>query len=133
MQAIAQAERDYLVSCGHCDVEMMRSKFHGHTCLPESIVRANRARRNVQRDYKAWPGYRFVSEYLKWARKAFELTAQGRTVRTNWAGSDLDASAWAREFHSALHLRILLKGRVPVSRKWDSDARFRLPLTRNIG
>ena len=58
--------------------------------------------------------YEHVHEYLSWSREAFLRTASGATVRTNWAGPNLDASGFRREFIAALHNRINLKGGLPV-------------------
>jgi len=63
------------------------------------------------------PNYQYVSEYLRWVRACFAATAQGRAVKTSWAGPELDAKGWHREFMAALHRRINSKGHLPVADK----------------
>lgn len=50
--------------------------------------------------------YQHVSEYLAMCRRAFAHTAAGGRVRMGWAGREMDAAEWRREFLTALHRRI---------------------------
>jgi hypothetical protein len=68
-------------------------------------------------DRSRW--YPAPGHYLAAIRRADAITAAGGTMRTNWAGSDLDAAAWQREKSRALHARINAKGGITYSRYND--------------
>jgi hypothetical protein len=63
-----------------------------------------------------WPGYRFIHEYLLWARAGFN----NKGVTTWWAGDRLTADQFRKEFIVALHNRIYLRMKPPKGRKYAS-------------
>ena len=82
-------------NCDECRADCERSFLHGQ-----------------------WPGYRFVTEYLSWAKPRIEAIRQGK--------SSVDARIWHRDFLRALHRRITLKGSSESGRKWNDSYRQRL-------
>jgi hypothetical protein len=65
--------------------------------------------------------YRFVHEYLTWARRALNVARDGGTVRIRWA-TEYQGGAFIREFTAALHARINHKAGInPTGRKFTQD------------
>jgi hypothetical protein len=64
------------------------------------------------RDHETNPAtwYPVPGVYLASVRRADAIVAQGGTIKTDWAGSALDARQWAAEKRRALHARITTKG-----------------------
>ncbi len=80
---------------------------------------AFRAKAQAHPDVWIWT-YRDPGLMLAFYRKAFAITAAGGTVRLSWAGRDLDAAGWRKNFRDALDRRINLKmGPPPPWRKLD--------------
>lgn len=65
-----------------------------------------------------WLGYRFVHEYLSWARPRVEAIRNGE--------DSVDARRWQREFTRALHNRINAKIGQPKGRKYADGYLARL-------
>jgi hypothetical protein len=58
--------------------------------------------------------------YVAAWKRANAVVAAGGTVRTSWAGADLDAAAWRRNVRDALDRRINARGGlVQTGRKWE--------------
>jgi hypothetical protein len=64
------------------------------------------------RDHETNPAnwYPVPGVYLASVRRVDAIVAQGGTIKTDWAGSALDAQQWAAEKRRALHARITAKG-----------------------
>lgn len=51
-------------------------------------------------------------KYLAFARRCFDITEAGGSVRIFWNGEHLDYAGWRQEFRKALQARINLKARM---------------------
>lgn len=67
---------------------------------------------------RQWLGYRYVTEYLAWAKPRIEAIRNGE--------DSANARIWYRDFIRALQRRITLKGASEAGRKWNDSYRQRL-------
>ncbi|TAK06521.1 MAG: hypothetical protein EPO39_08710 [Candidatus Manganitrophaceae bacterium] len=66
--------------------------------------------------------YPFVKEYLRFVRKAFEITRAGGQIKIRWSDRPMDLRAWRKEFIDALDRRITKYGGLDGrGRKFDPD------------
>lgn len=66
----------------------------------------------------AWPGYKYVAEYLAWAKPRIEAIRSGE--------SSVEARIWLKDFRKAMNKRITYRNVAPKGRKYSDGYLERL-------